>query len=809
MKASLAWIRQYVPDLNVGYKEFMDAMTLSGTKVEYYEQLDKNLEKIVVGQIEKIEKHPDADKLVVCQVNVGTETVQIVTGAPNIVIGESEGAKVPVVLDGGRVAGGHDGGPLPENGIKIKKGKLRGVESFGMMCSVEELGQSRDSYPLAPENGIYIFPEDTEVGADAIEVFGLHDAVYEFEITSNRVDCYSIIGIAREVAATFGLDFVPPHPAKTGNDEDISDYVSVEVADRDLCRRYMARGVKNIKIGPSPEWFQRLLAKNGHRPINNLVDITNFILDEYGQPMHAFDMDQIAGRKIIVKRAEDGDEFQTLDGKMHTLDHDVLMICDAEREIGLAGIMGGENSKVTDDVTKVLFECACFDGTNNRLASKRLGLRTDSSAKYEKGLDPNNCEEAVNRACELVELFGCGEVIGGVIDVKEELPAPKRIPFRPDWINAFLGTDIPEADMREYFRRLELEVDDETGEVIAPTFRQDLEAEADIAEEVARMYGYDNIPTTLPKGSSTMGGLPLNLRVQERLQDVAEYCGFSQSMTYSFESPKVYDKLRLPEDHPLRKAVVISNPLGEDFSIMRTLPVNGLLTSLGRNYNRRNKDVRLYELAKVYIPKALPLTELPDERVMMTLGFYGEGDFFDMKGVVEEMLVKVGMRKKMVCEPGTIPFLHPGRQAYIIYDGDRIGYLGELHPETADAYEIGGRVYIAVLDTGKLMEHIDLGVTYEGLAMYPEISRDLSMLMDSKIRVGVIEEVIEKYAGPYLESYRLFDVYEGERLGEGKKSVAYNLVFRAKDRTLEDADVSVPIAKILEELEKLGIELRK
>ena len=810
MKASLAWIRQYVPDLNVDYKEFMDAMTLFGTKVEYYEQLDKNLEKIVVGQIEKIEKHPDADKLVVCQVNVGTETVQIVTGAPNIVIGESEGAKVPVVLDGGRVAGGHDGGPLPENGIKIKKGKLRGVESYGMMCSVEELGQTRDMYPLAPENGIYIFPEDTEVGADAIEVFGLHDAVYEFEITSNRVDCYSVIGIAREAAATFGLPFNPPKPELKGNDEDIHDYASVEVVDTDLCKRYCARGVKNIKIGPSPEWFQRLLAKNGHRPINNLVDITNFVMDEYGQPMHAFDMDQIAGNKIIVRRAKDGEEFQTLDGKMHTLDHDILMICDAEKEIGLAGIMGGENSKVTDDVTRVLFECATFDGTNNRLSAKRLGLRTDASAKYEKGLDPNNCVDAVNRACELVELFGCGEVIGGMIDVKTELPEPRRIPFRPDWINAFLGTDIPAEEMVAYFKRLDLDFDAKTQEVIAPTFRQDLEAEADIAEEVARMYGYDNIPTTLPKGSATMGGLPMNLRVQAKLQDVAEYCGFSQSMTYSFESPKVYDKLRLPENHPARQAVVIANPLGEDFSIMRTLPVNGILTSLGRNYSRRNKNVRLYELAKVYLPKALPLTELPDERVMMTLGFYGDGDFFDMKGVLEEMLVKVGMRKKMICEVGElIPFLHPGRQARVMYEGEEIGYLGELHPDTADAYEIGGRAYIAVLDTEKLLDHIDLGVTYEGIAMYPEISRDLSMVMDSKVNVGVIEDIIERFAGKFLESYGLFDVYEGERLGEGKKSVAYNLVFRAKDRTLEDTDVAGPIAKILEELEKLGIELRK
>jgi phenylalanyl-tRNA synthetase beta chain len=806
MNSSLAWIKQYVPDLDVGYKEFMDAMTLSGSKVEYYDQLDKNLDKIVVGQILSIEKHPDADKLIVCQVNIGTETIQIVTGAENVKVGD----KVPVVLDGGRVAGGHDGGALPENGIKIKKGKLRGVESNGMMCSIEELGSNRDMYPKAPENGIYILDEDAEVGADAVELLGLHDAVFEFEITSNRVDCYSILGLAREAAATFNKKFVPPHPVAKGNGEDIHDYVSVEVVDQDLCRRYCARGVKNIKLAPSPEWFQRLLAKNGHRPINNLVDITNFVMDEYGQPMHAFDMDEIGGHKIIVKRAKDGEVFQTLDGKMRNLDSEILMINDAEKEIGIAGIMGGENSKVTDKIEKVLFESACFDGTNNRLSAKRLGMRTDASAKYEKGIDPNICEEAVNRACELVELLGAGEVIGGMIDVKTELPKPNRIPFHPDKINAFLGTDIPREDMLEYFKRLSFEYDEKENVVITPTVRQDMEGEADLAEEVARLYGYDNIPTTLPSGEATAGKMPLNLRIEQKLQDVAEFCGFSQAMSYSFESPKVFDKQLLPEDSPLRQAIVIANPLGEDYSIMRTTPLDGILTSLSRNYNRRNKNVRLYELAKIYLPKQLPLTELPDERVQMTLGFYGEGDFFDMKGVVEEMLYKVGMRKKAVYDPKAgKTFLHPGRQANILYEGECIGYIGELHPAAAENYEIGERVYIAVLDMPQIIEKANFDTIYEDLTVYPEITRDLSLVMKKDILVGQIEEIIEKKGGKLLEKYRLFDVYEDDRLGKDMKSVAYSITFRAKDRTLEDKDANELIDKILEALAQIGVELRK
>lgn len=803
MNTALSWIKAYVPDLEVTAQEYTDAMTLTGTKVEGFERLDKNLEKIVVGQIVSIEKHPDADKLIICQVNIGERMIQIVTGAPNV----KEGDKVPVVLDGGKVAGGHDGGALPEDGIKIKKGKLRGVESDGMMCSIEELGSSKDMYPDAPEYGIYIMKEDTPVGADAVEILGLHDVVFEYEITSNRVDCYSILGIAREAAATFGKKFVPPVPEVKGNEEDVHDYASVEVADTDLCPRYCGRVVKNIKIGPSPEWMQRRLAASGIRPINNLVDITNYVMEEYGQPMHAFDLDTIAGHKIIVKRAKDGDQFQTLDGQMRTLDKDILMINDAEKEVGIAGIMGGENSKITENVKTVLFESACFDGTNIRLSAKRLGLRTDASGKYEKGLDPNNAEAAINRACQLIEELGCGEVVGGMIDVCTKKPEPRRIPFNPDKINRLLGTSVSREDMVSYFKPLEVEVDGDT--VIAPTFRQDLVCEADIAEEVARFFGYANIPTTLPSGEATTGKLSFKLRVEQAVREVAEFCGYSQGMTYSFESPKVFDKLCLPADSPLRRTVTIMNPLGEDFSIMRTISLNGMLTSLATNYNRRNKNVKLYELGNIYLPKALPLTELPDERMQMTLGFYGDGDFFTLKGVIEEIFDRLGMTEKITYDPKAgKPFLHPGRQAAIHYAGRCMGYLGEVHPDVLDNYNIGDRAYVAVLDMPEVTACASFERKYTGIAKFPAVTRDISMVMDKSILVGQVEEIIEKRGGKLLESYHLFDLYEGSQIAEGCKSVAYSITFRAADRTLEDKDVSAIMEKILKDLKEMGIELR-
>lgn len=805
MNTALSWIKAYVPDLECTDQEYMDAMTLSGTKVEGYTRLDKNLEKIVVGQIDKIEKHPDADKLIVCQVNIGNEVIQIVTGANNV----KEGDKVPVVLDGGKVAGGHDGGPLPEEGIKIKAGKLRGVPSNGMMCSIEELGSSRDMYPEAPEEGIYILDKDVPVGADAVELLGLRDTVFEYEVTSNRVDCYSVIGIAREAAATFRKPFILPEVTVKGNGEKVEDYISVEVHDQELCPRYCARVCKNIKIGPSPRWMQRRLAASGIRPINNLVDITNYVMEEYGQPMHAYDLSTIAGHKIIVRRAKDGDVFQTLDGQDRALDADVLMICDAEKEVGIAGIMGGENSKITDDVTTVLFEAATFNGANIRKSAKRVGLRTDASGKFEKGLDPHNAEAAINRACQLIEEFGCGEVVDGIVDVCGQMKEEVVLPFEPERYNRLLGTQVSREEMLAIFKMIEVAYDEASNSLTVPTFRQDILRQCDIAEEVARFYGYDKIPTTLPTGEATTGKLPFKLRIEQKARDIAEYCGFSQGMCYSFESPKVFDKLLLAPDDPARAAITIANPLGEDFSIMRTVPLHGMLTSLATNYNRRNKEVRLYELGNIYLPKALPLTELPEERMEFTLGMYGDGDFFTMKGVVEEFFDSIGMRKKAVYDPDAgRNYLHPGRQANIIYEGVLVGYLGEVHPEVCDNYDMKTRAYVAVLDMPAVIPFATFDRKYEGVAKYPAVLRDISMVVPKEIMAGQIESVIAQRGGKILEDYQLFDIYEGDQIKDGYKSIAYSITFRAKDRTLEEADVTAAMKKILNGLESMGIELR-
>ncbi len=812
MNTPLSWIKAYVPELDCTEKEYMDAMTLSGTKVEGFEKFDEDLDKIIVGKIEKIERHPDADKLVVCQVAIdeqGTQ-VQIVTGAPNV----EEGQKVPVVLDGGRVAGGHDGTKTP-GGIKIKKGKLRGVESCGMMCSIEELGSSTDFYPDAAEDGIYILSDNPEykdapVGSDAIELLGLRDASFEYEVTSNRVDCFGVIGIAREAAATFRKPFCPPVVTEVGNDEKTEDYISVEIANTELCSRYVARVVKDIKLAPSPEWMQRRLAACGIRPINNIVDITNYVMEEYSQPMHAYDLDTIAGRKIVVRNAEKGEKFMTLDGQERELDDSILMICDGEKAVGVAGIMGGENSKITDDVKTMLFEAACFDGTNIRLSGKKLGMRTDAQAKFEKGLDPNTTMEAMNRACQLIEELGAGTVVGGCVDVYPVKREGNSVPYDADKINALLGTDISEEDMIGYFEMVGLTVDRDAKMVHVPSWRQDVLRMADLAEEVARFYGYDKIPATLPSGEATAGKLSYQMEIENIARNVVEQAGFCEGMTYSFESPKVYDKLLLPEDSEARKAIVISNPLGEDYSIMRTLSLNGMLTSLSTNYNRRNKDVRLYEMANIYLPKSLPLTELPDERMQLTLGMYGEGDFFDMKGIVEAIFEKLGIRQVVTYKPeDDRPYLHPGRKADIVIDGKTIGFLGEVHPEVLDNYDIGTKAYVAVLDVETLAELANFDTKYKGVAKFPAVTRDLSLVMKKDVLAGQVEEVIRKNGGKLLESLKLFDVYEGEQLGADEKSLAYSIQFRAADRTLEDKDVTTVMDKILKKMESLGVTIRK
>lgn len=806
MNTSFEWIKELVPGLDVTEQEYMDAMTMSGTKVEGYRKLDADLDKIVVGQIMEIRPHPDADKLIVCQVDIGSgKNIQIVTGAPNV----AKGDKVPVVLDGGRVAGGHDGSITP-GGIKIKKGKLRGVESEGMMCSIEELGSSRDMYPEAPELGIYIFKEDVEVGSDAAAALGLHDTVFEYEVTSNRVDCFSITGIAREAAATFRKELKLPSVTETGNEEDVNDYIKVTVKDTDLCSRYTARVVKNIRLAPSPKWMQRRLAAQGIRPINNLVDITNYVMEEYGQPMHAYDLDTIAGKEIIVRRAEKDEAFVTLDGQERKLDENVLMICDAEKAVGIAGIMGGENSMITDRVQTMLFEAACFDGTNIRLSSKKIGLRTDASSVFEKGLDPNQAIEAMNRACQLIEELGAGEVVGGTVDVYPVKKEGRRIPFEPEKYNRLLGTDISKEEMLSYFARLSLSYEEASNEILVPSWRQDLECDADIAEEAARFFGYDNIPTTLPTGEATTGKLSFKLRIEEAARDTAEFCGFSQGMHYSFESPKVFDKLLIPEDSRLRETVTISNPLGEDFSIMRTIPLNGMLTSLSTNYNRRNKDVRLYELGNIYLPKQTPVTELPEERMQFTLGMYGEGDFYTLKGVVEEFFQKIGMRQKPSYRPDAgRPYLHPGRQADIFYLDTAVGYIGEAHPAVMANYGIKDRVYVAVLDMPEITANAGFDRKYQGIAKFPASTRDISMVAPKETLAGEIEKVFDEKGGAYLERYELFDIYEGEQIKPGFKSLAYSLVFRGKEKNLEEADLAGAMNRILKSLEGMGIELRK
>lgn len=814
MDTSKRWLNALVPGLeNISDKDYADAMTLSGTKVENYKRLDKNLEKITVGEIVSIEKHPDADKLKVCKVNIGNEIIQIVTGAGNVETGQL----VPVVLSGGKVAAAHGDPKTYEDGIKIKKGKLRGIESDGMMCGIEELGASRDQYPEAPEDGIYVFNcegsvRDVKPGDDAIEKLGLRDTITEYEITNNRVDCYSVIGIAREAAATFNLKFVPPVVPETGNGENINDYIKVTVKDTDLCSRYVSRAVKNIKIAPSPLWIQDRLIASGIRPINNIVDITNYVMVETGQPMHAFDYSTIRDKEIIVARANDGEIFKTLDETERKLDKDILMINDGEGAIGIAGIMGGENSKITEDAENVIFEAATFNGTNIRKSAKRLSMRTDASGKFEKGLDPELALYAMNRACALIEELGAGEVVGGCIDIYPNPVVKKIIEFEPESYNRLLGTDISKEDMLGYLNNIEIEYDEKNNSLIIPTFRQDLNNDADIAEEVARFFGYKNIPTTIPKGSNAgleIGGISLEERIKNTAMDSLLASGYSQIMTYSFESPKVFDKLKLLKVAAARKTVEIFNPLGEDYSIMRTLPVNGMLTSISTNYNRNNSNVKLFEYAKVYIPME-DKNALPTELEKLTMAFYGNGDFYTLKGDVENVFESLRMKKRVTYKATSRrPFIHPGRQADIYYGDKYIGYLGQIHPDVADNYNIDTEVYMAVIDTETLYDYASFDIKYAGIANFPAVKRDLSLTVEKTVPVGEIESVIIEGGGDLLEDVKLFDVYEGDRIDTGLKSVAFSITLRAKDRTLSDEEINNTMNNIIGKLEAFGAELRK
>ena len=804
MKASLSWIKDYVKDLNVTDEELINTLTLTGTKAEGFERLDKNLDKIVTGKILKIEKHKDADKLVVCQVDIKEKTIQIVTGATNM----KENDIVIVCLDGGKVASSHKDGKN-ENGFIIKKGNLRGVLSEGMMCSIEELGRTRFEFPDAPEDGIYILPKQTEIGVDAIDLLGLRDSVYDFEITSNRVDCYSVIGIAREVAASFNKEFCMPNINITKTDKKTSDFIDVKVENSNLCPRYIARVVENIKIGPSPKWLRDRLVSVGIRPINNIVDITNFVMEEYGQPMHAFDYDTLEDKKIIVKTAKKGDEFITLDSQKRILDDDTLLICDGKKPVAIAGIMGGLNSMITKNAKTLLFEAAVFNGANIRKTSKKIGLRTESSGKFEKGLDPNNALNAINRACSLIEELGCGDVVYDVVDVCSSLPEVKRIIFSENEINNILGTNISKDEQLSLLSKVELEYDSNTNEIIVPSFRQDVLNIADLAEEVARLYGYDNITSSLPKSNSVFGGLSYKLYLENRVKESARYLGYSQAMCYSFESPKVFDKLLLPNDSWYRKAINIANPLGEDFSIMRTLPLGGILTSLSLNYNHRQTNVKLYEMGNVYIPKKLPLEELPIEEMELSLAGYGFGDFFDIKGDVEDILSEVGLKNKITYDTSEpLPFLHPTRQARMIYNHTDVGYIGAVHPSVCKNFEINTDVYIAVIHMSRIQDLASFDYKYKYVPKFPALTRDLSIIIPKKMQVASLENIFDKEGGSILESYHLFDYYVGDNIEKDKKSVAYKFIFRANDRTLLDEEVNKKIEKIVSELEKIGAYLR-
>jgi len=795
MNISMKWLNQYV-DVDMDINEYCDAMTMAGSKVETYERLGQDISGVVVGKILTIEKHPDADKLVVTQVDIGDESIQIVTGANNINVGDL----IPVALPGAELA----------QGLKIKKGKLRGVESNGMMCSVEELGLSRDDFTEAPEYGIYIFNEDLDLGMDVKPLFGLDDIVVEYEVTSNRPDCFSVIGIAREAAATFNKELKLPQPEFKVYPGNIDEVMAVSIEDSNLCSRFVGRVITDVKIQESPKWLKDNLRACGIRPINNLVDITNFIMLETGQPMHAYDLDQLDFPEIIVRAAKAGETLMTLDGEERTLDESMIVIADHEKPIGAAGIMGGESSKVLDTTNRIFFEAATFNGTSIRKASKKLGLRTDASSKFEKHLDPNLAMYAMDRACQLIDMLGAGKVMEGGIDIYPKVRQAKTISYDVRGINRLVGTDISEDEMLAIFERLELKADKSSKTILLPTFRPDLNANEDLAEEVARIYGYDKIPVTLATGTPTVGKKNHSQRIEDITKRMMEACGISEAMSYSFESPKAYANLGIAKEHPLHQYVSISNPLGEDFSVMRTTTVNGMLKALSTNYNHRNENVKLYEIGKTYIPKALPLSEYPIETEFLTIGMYGENDFYHVKGIIETLFTRLGISEDVTYAAHIdLPFLHPGRKASISYKGLELGYLGEVHPDTLDAYNIGTRAYLAILDMGKLAKSANLTRTFKSVPKYPATNRDLALIAKQEVLVGQIEFYIKQRGGKILESYELFDVYQGSQIEEGYKSVAYSLSFRADDRTLSEEEVSKAVKKILKGLEfELDVKIR-
>jgi len=795
MKAPLSWLKDFV-DIEVESKELADAMTMSGSKVEGIEVQGEEISKVVVGKIVSLEKHPNADRLQVSKVDVGSEVLQVVTGATNIKVGDY----IPVALHGATLPGG----------VKITKGKLRGVESNGMMCSIQELNLTKDDYPEAAEDGIFILEEGLPLGKDIKEVLGLNETVLDFEITSNRPDCLSILGLAREAAATLKSRFKKPEIKVKEEGDEAHKYASVEIQAPDLCPRYAARIVKDVKIMPSPKWMRDRLKAAGVRPINNIVDITNYVMLELGQPMHAFDLEYLEDRKIVVRRAFEGEVITTLDDQERKLDPSMLMIADGKKAVAVAGVMGGANSEITENTKTILFESANFDGISVRLTAKKLGMRTEASSRFEKGLDVENVITAVNRAAQLVEELGAGTVCKGIIDCYPGKQEQRSVAFSPERINALLGTSVSKDEMVEIFTRLELEVDEENMVVKVPSFRPDIEREADLAEEVARFYGYNNIKATLLEGkATTVGRKTYKQRIEDIVVNTMLSCGLYETYTYSFTSPKVFDMIRLPMDSKLRKAVVISNPLGEDYSIMRTTTIPDMLRCLSTNYNRRVEEARLFELSYVYLPVDDQVTQLPEEKQTLTIGMYGELDFFDLKGVIEELMAALGIDKCEFVPEKNNPSFHPGRTANLEIKGKVIGTIGQIHPEAAKKFECPEETYVGIVDFMSLVKYSSLTSEYKQLPRYPAVTRDIAMLVKDEIMVKQIEDIIKQSSGKILEEIKLFDVYKGKQVPEGMKSVAYSITFRAEDRTLTDDDVNKAMERILDGLKNnLGAQLR-
>lgn len=799
MNIPMSWLKEFV-DIDVDLKTFEHEMTMSGSNVELINSIGKEINKVVVGKIISIERHPDADKLVIAQVKVGEEkTIQIVTGAKNI----SEGAFIPVALHGATLAGG----------LKIKNTKLRGVQSEGMMCSIEDLGYTNVDYPEAPEDGVYIFNTEHPLGADVCEILQIKEDIVEFEITSNRPDCYSVIGMAREVSATFSKKLnINKIKVKENLKEDINSIISVDIHNSEMCKRYVSRVIKNVKVEHSPQWIRRRLTACGIRPINNIVDITNYVMLEYGQPLHAYNMEYVENGNIIVRNATEGETIETLDGITRKLNSKTLIISDTVKPLAIAGIMGGKSSNITESTNTVLIESANFTGTNIRLTSKALGLRTDSSSKYEKGLDPNISIQAVNRCMELIEMIGCGEVVEGVVDIYPSVVEGFSLPYSPENINKLLGTNISSFEMENILNRVFIKSNNNVAYI--PSFRSDIKCEADIAEEVIRLYGFDNIVPTLATSIAGVGKKTYKQQIDDIILETATSLGLCQIFNYSFESPKVFKKLNIPEDSDFRKTVNIKNPLGEDFSIMKTSTINGMLQSLSLNYNRRNEEASLFEISKVYIPKSLPLKELPQEKMTLTIGMYDttntKKDFYNIKGIVESIFKTLGMEDDVEYSLSTnYSFMHPGRTASIDIKGNNIGYLGEVHPLIQKNYEIDTRVYVAVLDIELIYKTANLIKNYKPLPKYPSIVRDIAILVKDEICVKDIENVIKENSNNILENVKFFDVYKGNQIEEGYKSVAYSITFRDKEKTLTDDQVSLTMKKILKSLEsKLGAKQR-